>query len=126
MRQQVLTVHGIQTTGIWQEQLADAYAPHFECISSSTPTIKRIVRYCDFREIPDGDAFLAYLREVSRNTARDLLRQLLRAAPIVPLEQVDTQASGAELDPRYSPEQGLRSDDLRRELPFLTPKNSGC
>lgn len=77
---------------------------------------RRIVRYCDFGEIPDGDAFLAYLRAVCRNTARDLLRQLAGVTALARLEEVDTQARGAEPDQTYSPERQLRSEDLRREL----------
>lgn len=42
MRQQVLTVHGIATTGRWQEELVEAYAPHFECISIKYPHYRRL------------------------------------------------------------------------------------
>jgi RNA polymerase sigma-70 factor (ECF subfamily) len=36
----------------------------------------RIFRYCKFEDLPDIDAFLAYLRTVCRNAARDALKDL--------------------------------------------------
>jgi len=37
IRERVLTIHGIQTSGDWQEDVARAFAPHFACKTIKYP-----------------------------------------------------------------------------------------
>lgn len=37
MRERVLTIHGIESSGDWQEDIARAFAPHFECKTIKYP-----------------------------------------------------------------------------------------
>jgi len=75
---------------------------------------KRIVHYCNFGELDDADAFLAYLRAVCRNTARDALRQLVPDARALPLEELETTAPKRGLPD--TPEQLLRAKQLQDQL----------
>jgi RNA polymerase sigma factor (sigma-70 family) len=75
---------------------------------------RRIVQYCNFQELQDGDAFLAYVRAVSLNAARDALRRLVPRAAEVPLEELETgrtPRSGPE-----TPDEILLAQQLREEL----------
>lgn len=75
---------------------------------------KRIVRSCPFQNLADGDAFLAYLRTVSKNAAVDVLNELGRTPRAVPL--LGTEESDREPEGHPTPEQEVQSDELRREL----------
>jgi RNA polymerase sigma factor (sigma-70 family) len=72
---------------------------------------KRIVRYCDFTKLPNGDAFLAYLRTVCRNVALDVRHQLSLSARQQRLERIAVDTRGT-----LDSEQSIRGDELRREL----------
>ena len=75
---------------------------------------RRIVQYCNFVELQDGDAFLAYVRAVSLNAARDALRQLAPRAADAPLEEL---ATGGEIRGRPdTPEEILLAQQFREEL----------
>src|SRR5260370_8214477 len=37
IRERVLTIHGIESSGDWQEDIARAFAPHFECKTIKYP-----------------------------------------------------------------------------------------
>jgi RNA polymerase sigma factor (sigma-70 family) len=52
----------------------------------------RIFRYCKFEDLPDNDAFLAYLRAVCRNAARDMLKDLAAESGIENAEDGELEA----------------------------------
>src|SRR6267378_924712 len=76
---------------------------------------QRLIKYCDFQELQDPDAFLPYFRAVCRNVARDALRRLApELAAQVPLEELDTASPRVEQP--ATPEQLARAEQLKREL----------
>jgi len=75
---------------------------------------RRIVRYCDFRDIRDANVFLAYLAAVSRNTAYNVLRQLAPQAPETSVEEVNTFMRRQGQQP--TPEQLISAEQLRQNL----------
>lgn len=75
----------------------------------------RIIKYCDFEELQDPDAFLSYFRAVSRNVARDALSRLApELAGQIPMEELDF--AGLPKQGSVTPEQLLRAEELRNEL----------
>jgi RNA polymerase sigma factor (sigma-70 family) len=76
---------------------------------------QRLIKYCDFGELQDPDAFLPYFRAVCRNVARDALTRLApELAAQVPLEELDTASPRVEKP--ATPEQLARAEQLKREL----------
>jgi RNA polymerase sigma factor (sigma-70 family) len=75
----------------------------------------RVVRYCDFRKVPNGASFLAYLRAVCRHTAFDLRRHMVAASGHQPVSAVPEGPGGAARQP-FPAEQSLLRQELRREL----------
>lgn len=76
---------------------------------------KRLVRYCDFGKLPNGDAFLAYLQTVCRNAALDVRHQLSQSVRQQPLERIG-EPPAADTPRTLGPEQSILGDELRREL----------
>ncbi len=76
---------------------------------------QRLIKYCDFQELQDPDAFLPYFRAVCRNVARDALTRLApELAAQVPLEELDTASPRVEQP--ATPEELARAEQLKREL----------
>lgn len=76
---------------------------------------QRLIKYCDFQELQDPDAFLAYFRAVCRNVARDALARLApELAAQVPLEELDT--ASPRLEKPATPEELARGEQLKGEL----------
>ena len=76
---------------------------------------QRMIKYGDFRELQDPDAFLSYFRAVCRNVARDaLFRVAPELATDIPLEELEALSPQAKRP--ATPEQLLRAEQLRDEL----------
>jgi len=74
-----------------------------------------MIKYGDFGQLQDPDAFLSYFRAVCRNVARDALTQLApELAQQVPLEELETPSPRVEKP--ATPEQLTRTKQLRDEL----------
>jgi RNA polymerase sigma factor (sigma-70 family) len=76
---------------------------------------QRMIKYFDFQELQDPDAFLSYFRAVCRNVARDALVRLApELAAETPLEE--TEIVSSQVEQPASPEQLLRAKQLKDEL----------
>jgi RNA polymerase sigma factor (sigma-70 family) len=76
---------------------------------------QRLIKYCDFQELQNPDAFLPYFRAVCRNVARDALTRLApELAAHVPLEELDT--ASPRLEKPATPEELARAEQLKHEL----------
>jgi RNA polymerase sigma factor (sigma-70 family) len=76
---------------------------------------QRMIKYGDFRQLQDPDAFLSYFRAVCRNVARDALTQLApELVQQVPLEELEIPSPRVEKP--ATPEQLTRAKQLRDEL----------
>ena len=73
----------------------------------------RVVSYAKFNAFADGDAFLAYLHIVARNTARDVLRGIAAGIGDPPAVQVDLEVQEAA---RENPEDLLRGKELENQI----------
>ncbi|MGB7283339.1 MAG: sigma-70 family RNA polymerase sigma factor [Candidatus Acidiferrum sp.] len=76
---------------------------------------QRLIKYCNFQELQDPDAFLSYFRAVCRNVARDALTRFApELAAQVPLEELETPSPRVEKP--ATPEELARAEQLKREL----------
>jgi len=76
---------------------------------------QRLIKYCDFQELQDPEAFLSYFRAVCRNVARDALTSLApELAAQVPLEELETPSPRVEKP--ATPEELARARQLKNEL----------
>jgi RNA polymerase sigma factor (sigma-70 family) len=76
---------------------------------------QRLIKYCDFQELQDPEAFLSYFRAVCRNVARDALTSLApELAAQVPLEELETPSPRVEKP--ATPEELARAKQLKNEL----------
>jgi RNA polymerase sigma factor (sigma-70 family) len=76
-------------------------------------TFQRVVRYCDLGQLKNPDAFLFYLRAISRNAARDAAKALGADAVVESVEESvieSLQVSGE------TPENLLRAQELMTEF----------
>jgi RNA polymerase sigma factor (sigma-70 family) len=76
---------------------------------------QRLVRYCDFGKLTNGDAFLAYLQAVCRNVALDVRRQLSSSARQQSSERIG-ETPTADTHGSLDPDESIRGDELRRDL----------
>jgi RNA polymerase sigma factor (sigma-70 family) len=74
---------------------------------------QRVVRYCDFGQLKDPDAFLLYLKAISRNAARDAARALGAAAVVESVEE--SVIENLRVSPE-TPENLVRAQQLMSEL----------
>lgn len=76
---------------------------------------QRLIKYGDFEELQDPEAFLSYFRAVCRNVARDALTHLApELATQVPLEEFETPSP--RIEQPATPEELARAQQLREEL----------
>jgi len=74
---------------------------------------QRVVRYCDFSQLKDPDAFLLYLKAISRNAARDAATALGAAAVVESVEE--SVIENLRVSPE-TPENLVRAQQLMSEL----------
>ncbi len=70
----------------------------------------RIVRYCDFGNIHNAEAFLAYLRAVCLNLAKDAFRRLTSDAETALEDAQSPESSGG------TPEELVATEELKQEF----------
>lgn len=76
---------------------------------------QRLIKYCDFQELQDPEAFLSYFRAVCRNVARDALTSLAPELAVqVPLEEFETPSPRVEKP--ATPEELARAKQLKNDL----------
>jgi len=76
---------------------------------------QRLIKYGNFQELQEPEAFLSYFRAVCRNVARDALARLApELATQVPLEELETPSHRVEQP--ATPEELARAQQLRNEL----------
>jgi len=105
-------------TGSWATALAVAHRVlrgQLEVAKDVAQEVfRRVVQYCNFEELQDAEVFLAYLRAVSLNAARDALRQLAPRGIEIPIDELERGT--AQRGWPETPEQVLLAKLLREEL----------